>query len=416
MISQQRNDPAFLRGLTQRRLGRRDALRLAGLSASGLALAACGVKGKGNTKASPAPNAVEQFWAGKTKTSQVYFANWPLYMDPKKPELAKFTAQTGIQVTYQEVIQDDASWFAKIQPQLAAKRGIGYDLMVVTDGIQFTELVDLGYLAPLDHSKLTNFTANAGEKYKNEAFDPGNVYSIPWASGATGIAYDPDKVPFKPTKIADLWDPRLKGKVGMMADNQELGNFGMLVLGINPEKSTEADWHKAADKLKAQRDSGIVRKYYDQGYIDALGKGDVWVTMAWSGDIFQKNLSDGTNLQFVIPEEGASFWTDNMMIPVTASNPVDALMLMDFFYDPKIAASLAEYINYIPPVPAAQAIIKTDAAAAKGDDKTALNAVATSDLVFPSDADYSKLHYYRTFKNTAEQTQYANIFNPITTS
>jgi spermidine/putrescine transport system substrate-binding protein len=337
-------------------------------------------------------------------------------MDPKKPELAKFTQQTGIQVTYQEVIQDDAEWFAKIQPQLAAKRGIGYDLMVVTNGVQFTELVDLGYLAPLDHTKLPNFTANAGDKYKHETFDDGNVYSVPWASGATGIAYDPNKVPRPPTKIADLWDPAFKGKVGMMSDTQEIGNFAMMMLGIEPEKSTKADWQKAADKLKEQRDAGIVRKYYDQGYIDDLGKGNITVCMAWSGDIFQKNLSDGTNLKFVVPEEGGSLWTDNMMIPVTAANPVDAITLIDFFYDTKIAASLAEYINYITPVPGAQAVIKSDAAAASGDDKATLEAVASSPLVFPADADYNKLHYYRSFKTTAERNDYQAIFNPVVTS
>lgn len=416
-MSQRVTQASLVRGMTGRRLGRRDILRAGGLSATALALAACGVKGKAAAKSSPAPNAVEQYWSGKTKSGHVYFANWPLYMDPKKPELAKFTQQTGIQVTYQEVIQDDAEWFAKIQPQLAANRGIGYDLMVVTDGVQFGELVELGYLAPLDHTKLPNFAANAGAKYKHETFDDGNVYSIPWASGATGIAYNPDKVTTPPTKIADLWDPQYKGKVGMMSDTQEIGNFGMLALGIKPETSTKADWQQAAARLKQQRDAGIVRKYYDQGYIDDLGKGNITVCMAWSGDIFQKNLSDGTNLKFVVPEEGGSLWTDNMMIPITATNPVDAITLMDFFYDPKIAASIAEYINYITPVPSAQAIIKSDAAAAtKPDDKTTLTTVASSPLVFPSEEDYAKLHYYRTFKTTAERNDYEAIFNPVVTS
>src|SRR5882672_2696878 len=98
-----------------------------------------------------------------------------------------------------------------------------------------------------------------------------------------------------------------------------------------------------------------------QIYIDALGKGDIWICQAWSGDIFQKNLSDGTNLKFVIPEEGGTIWTDNFMIPITAANPVDAITLIDFFYDPKIATSLTEYINYISPVPAVQSLVKAGA-------------------------------------------------------
>jgi spermidine/putrescine transport system substrate-binding protein len=414
-----RRDPAFLRGMTQRRIGRRDAFRLAGMSAAGLALASCGVQGKGvarPTSAAQAKVEVDKYWKGQKQNGHVDFANWPLYMDPKHPELQMFTKQTGITVTYKEVIQDTASWFAKIQPQLAAGQSIGYDLMVVTNGIQFSQLVQLGYLVPLDHSKLRNFTGNAGERYKNESFDPGNIYSIPWTSGMTGIAYNPKYVDTPPTSIADLWNPKYKGKVGMMADAQEIANFGLFLLGVDPEKSGPADWDKAAAKLKEQRDAGIVRKYYDQSYVDPLSKGDIWLTMAWSGDIFQKNVSDGTDLQFVIPQEGATIWTDNMMIPKTAANPVDAIMLMDFFYDVGVAARLAEYINYVTPVPGAQAVIKGDAAKATGDDKKLLETVATSPLVFPSEADYAKLHSYRNFTKADEQKRFESTFQSITTA
>jgi len=411
-----RRDPALLRGMTRRRLapGRRDLFRLAGLSAAGLALAACGVEGR--KAAPPQQSDVEKYWSGKTKNGRVDFANWPFYMDPKRPELKRFTERTGITVNYKEVIQDNAAWFAKIQPQLAAGQPIGYDLMVVTNGIQFTQLVQLGYLVPLDHAKLPNFAKNAAESYKREAFDPGNVYSVPYASGITGIAYNPKYIDTPPTSYAALWDPRYKGKVGMMSDAQEIGNLAMLLLGVEPEKSTPADWERAAAKLREQRDAGIVRKYYDQNFIDPLGKGDIWICQAWSGDIFQKNVSDGTDLKFVIPDEGATIWTDNMVIPKTAANPVDAITLMDFFYEPEIAATLAEYINYITPVPAAQDIIKAHAAEAKGEDKELLEALATSPLVFPSEADYAKLHTYRSFKDADEQKQYESIFQAITTA
>jgi spermidine/putrescine transport system substrate-binding protein len=407
-------DPSLLRGLTQRRLGRRDALRLSGLSALGLALGACGVEGTGSSApSSAAPDAVAKFWAGKTKNNKVDFACWPLYMDPEQPELKKFTAETGIKVNYQEVIQEMAPWFAKVQPQLAAGQSIGYDLMVITNGIQFKQFKDSNFLAPLDHAKLPNYAKNAAPAYKKEAFDPGNVYSVPWASGITGIAYDPAKVKRRITKLADLWDPAFKGKVGMFSDTQELGNFGMMVLGINPDKSTPDDWRKAADKLKEQKSGGVIRNYYDQSYIDALGKGEVWITQAWSGDVFQKNVSDGTNFEFVIPEEGGTIWTDNFTIPVTAPNPLDAITLIDFFYRTEIAASLAEYINYVTPVPSAQEQIRKDAAAAEGEDKEYLEAVADSPLVFPTAANYAKLHYYRDFATTAEQQEYQRIFEPI---
>jgi spermidine/putrescine transport system substrate-binding protein len=411
-------DPAFIRGLTSRRLSRRDALRLSGISAATLALAACGVKGQGGsaTPTTPAADAVAKFWAGKTKNGKLDFANWPLYMDPKKPELEAFTKETGITVNYQEVIQEMGPWFAKVQPQLSAKQSIGFDLMVITNGIQFKQFVQSNFLAPLDHSKLTNFAAHAGASYKKTSYDAGNVYSAPWASGMTGIAYDPDKIKDPITKLADLWNPAYKGKVGMFSDTQELANFGLLAAGIDPAKSTKADWQKAAEKLKQQKDAGIVRKYYDQSYVDALGSGEVYITQAWSGDILQKNASDGKNFQFVIPEEGGTIWTDNFAIPITAANPVDAIMAIDFFYRPEIAATLAEYIGYVTPVPEAQALIQKDADADTTDNKEYLEAIAKSPLVFPTEATLAKLHYYVDFPDAATQQQFQSIFEPLVLS
>jgi spermidine/putrescine transport system substrate-binding protein len=156
-----------------------------------------------------------------------------------------------------------------------------------------------------------------------------------------------------------------------------------------------------------------VRNYYDQSYVDALGSGEVWLTQAWSGDIFQKNISDNTDFRFVIPEEGGTIWTDNMTIPITAKNPVDAIMLMDFFYEVGNASALANYINYVCPVPAAQAQMRTDAAKLTGEDKDAMLAVADSKLVFPTAAEYSKLHYYVSFEATSEQQKFQKIFEPI---
>ncbi|GGN21535.1 spermidine/putrescine transport system substrate-binding protein [Actinoplanes campanulatus] len=408
-------DPSLRRGITQQRLGRRDALRIGGLSALGAALAACGVPGQTRPEAASS-SGLATFWEGRKQNGTVDFANWPLYMDPSKPELAKFTGRTGITVNYEEVIQEMGPWFAKVQPQLSAGKPIGYDLMVITNGIQFGRFRSAGFLAPLDHTRLPNFTANAAAKYTEESFDPANVFSVPWASGITGIAYDPDKVDGPITSLADLWNPRYRGKVGMMSDTTELANFGMLAAGITPGRSTEADWSKAAAQLRRQKDAGIVRNYYEQDYLDALGKGEIWISQAWSGDIFQKNISDGTNLKFVIPDEGGTLWTDNLAIPVTAANPVDAITLIDFFYEVENAASLAGYINYVCPVPAAQEQMRKDAATRSGDDRTTLEAVANSSLVFPSDADYARLHHYASFNTAEEQQTFAKIFDPIVLS
>lgn len=213
--------------------------------------------------------------------------------------------------------------------------------------------------------------------------------------------------------MADLWNPKYAGHVGMMSDPQEIANFGLFKIGTDPTTSTEADWRKAASVLLQQRNSGIVRQYYDQSYINALSKGDIWITMAWSGDIFQQNLSAGTNLQFVVPSDGGTIWTDNMMIPKYARNPVAAMKLIDWFYKPEVAAMLTESINYITPVPSARALISADAAKAKGSDKSTLEAVATSSLVWPSAADYKLLKNYVPITSKNRGVFYS-IFQPVT--
>ncbi|WP_440104521.1 polyamine ABC transporter substrate-binding protein [Streptosporangium sp. H16] len=409
-----RTNPAFLRGMTQSRsVTRRDALRLGGLSAAALALAACGVEGK-KVATVPPRDAIAEYWGSKKKNGTLRFANWPLYIDKdgkRYPSLELFTADTGIQVSYQEAIQDNSTFFGKVQPLLAANNDIGYDLMVLTNGLQLSKAIALGYLVPLDHSKLPNFAANASSAVKNPTWDPNNAHTIPWTVGVTGIAYNPKYVD-EVKSIQDLWNPKYKGKVGMMLDTQEVANFGMFALGIDPDKSTEADWKKAGEKLKEQRDAGLVRKYYENDYVDALARGDIWITMAWSGDIFQQ-VAEGKDLRFVVPEEGGTIWTDNMCIPKTALNPVDALTLMDYVYQPKIATMLVEYINFITPVSSAKDLVLADAAKAEGDEKKALEQIAESPLIFPSEADMAKLRSYKTL-TSAEEKIFEDIFQPVT--
>jgi spermidine/putrescine transport system substrate-binding protein len=316
-------------------------------------------------------------------------------------------------VTYREVINEMPEWFAGTYQDLVAGSSIGYDLMVITNGTQFQKFVAGGTLAPLDHARLPNFAANGGASYKNSSYDPGNVYSIPWASGFTGLAYDPNKTGREITKLEDLADPAFRGRIGLMGDLQELGNFGLWAVGKNPATSTVDDWREAAAWLKELKDAGQLLAFFDQDFIEAIESGQTWISQAWSGDIFQAQLADSP-LQFSIPDEGGTVWTDNMTIPIAAENPVDAIKLMDFFYDPEVAATLAEYINYITPVPAAKDRILAHATEAETDeDREYLEALAESPFVFPGTADYAKVSYYRSFESSAEEQEYNEIFEPI---
>jgi spermidine/putrescine transport system substrate-binding protein len=257
---------------------------------------------------------------------------------------------------------------------------------------------------------MTNFYKYASPLAKDPSYDRGNIFTMPWQSGITGIGYNPDLVGHEIKSWSDLLDPKLAGKIGMFADNQDLPNSALCAVGVNPEVSTEADWRKAAAWLHKQRP--LVRKYYEQDYITPLSKGDLYASMAWSGDIFIAN-SSGAKLKFVVPDEGAPIWTDNMCIPAHARHPVDAMIYADWVYQPQPAAMLADYINYITPVSATQQIFKKEAAqATDAKDKKYYQELSTSPLIYPSPAEFARLHHYRDLTQR-EQVIWNNLFEPI---
>ena len=190
-----------------------------------------------------------------------------------------------------------------------------------------------------------------------------------------------------------------------MTDLNDFGSAGLLYIGADITSSTVDDWHRAGDALQQQKDDGITRRYYDQSYIDALERGDIWISQAWSGDIFQARASGYPNLEFVVPQEGVMHWTDNMMIPMHAANPQSAIMWMDFYYQPEVAARVADWVNYITPVPDAKEII-----AGQLDDP----GVAKSQLVFPTPDIQAR--DYRVFRHQDEFDTWNGIFGPIATN
>jgi spermidine/putrescine transport system substrate-binding protein len=403
-------DPSLWRGLTQQRLSRRAMLKGVlggvGVAALGSTLAGCSIPGSLALQ-----NQVKvdwtKFWADQKPTTKLNFANWPLYIDQDKgkyPSLQAFTKKTGIAVNYQPVIQNNAPFYATVSPLLRAHEDTGYDIVVMTNGWELTEMIANGFVIELDHSRLPNFAKYAAENVKNPPYDPGNKHSVVWQTGFTGIAYNTKLITREINSLQDLLDPAFKGHVGMMSDNTELGSLGLLATGVEPTKSTPADWQKAAAWLTKQRDSGQVAGYYDQSYIDKLSNGDTWITQAWSGDVFQAIAGGNKHLKFVIPQEGVMLWHDNMMIPMQAQNPLSALSWMNFYYTPEVAGMVADYVNYVCPVPGARDYILHELRDP---------AVANSPLVFPNEATDEKLHNFYVYKNYDDYEEWNKVFNPV---
>jgi spermidine/putrescine transport system substrate-binding protein len=393
-----------------------------------LVLSACGIEPTGSADAggSQEPGASgggepgEPVGGGEPEDT-LNFANWPLYIDQDDDgnfvTILDFEEETGIDVEYTESIEDNTSFFGTIQPSLAGGEDTGYDIIVMTDWM-IGNLARLGYLEPIDVERdVPNFVANTDPVYLERSYDPGNQYSVPYQSGITGIAYNPELVEEEITSMAQLLDPELIekycGQIGMFIEMRDSMSFAMLYNGVIPAEATMEDVEAAQQTLLDQ--APCVRGYYGNEYADDLANGSLAITMAWSGDVFQLQF-DNPDLQFVVPEEGAILWTDNMAIPKGAQHPNAALAMMDYLYDPENAAQVAEWVNYITPVPGAKEIIlqHADEAADEGDTETEeyLRAVAESPLVFPTQEMLDRLYSYKVL-DEEEERQWNELFQEV---
>jgi spermidine/putrescine transport system substrate-binding protein len=388
-------------------IDRRTFLRTAGLGAAALALAAC------RNGRSPAPPPVDwaAWWRDQEPTGQLTFANWPYYIDRTRtgshPSLDRFTEATGTAVEYVRPIRGNSPFLKKIEPALTAGEPTGYDIIVMTNGLEFSRLLFEDWLTPLDPTRMEAFRRHASPSVRSPSWDPGNQYTMAWQSGLTGLAFRPEATEAlgrRPDRVADLWDPALAGHVGMMADLMDLGSVGLLQLGIPPSDSFPPDWTLAADELRRQADAGIVRAYYDQEYLGAIKRGDTWLTQAWSGDIYQIRLEGYVDVEFTMPREGGVQWTDNMAIPKGAEHPADAMALMDFVYRPEIAAMIADWVGYVSPVPEAGPLV-----ADRYDDVEA----ARSPLLFPSEEEMAAFQTYPRFEDGAHEDLWRSTFQAV---
>jgi spermidine/putrescine transport system substrate-binding protein len=383
-------------------LTRRSLLGGAGAMGIGAALAACGTGGSssGSTNVGPSPA------ADKSKTERmVNWANWTLYLDfddktKEYPTLEQFQKLTGIKATYDEAIEDNDSYYGKIQGQLKNGQDIGKDIVVFTDWMA-GRMIRQGYTQKLDKSVITN------EKYllknlRNPDFDPGRNYSLTWQSGYAGLAWNKAKVPGGLQNISDLWKPELKGKVEVLSEMRDTIGLIMMEQGVDIEKDFSADQFAAGIAvLEKQLKSGQIRQVKGNSYKEDLISGDAIAVIAWSGDITQINFENGNKWEFAIPDAGGTLWSDNLMIPIGSPHKENAETLMNYYYEPAVAAKVAQYVNYICPVDGAQAEME------KLDPKLAENR-----LIFPTADDLAKVKKFRTL-TPAEETEFTSQFQSV---
>ncbi len=343
-------------------------------------LAACG---GGSKTAGAGASATES----RTLPKTIVWSNWPLYIDVNEkkkthPSLQQFEARYHVDVRYIEDINDNDSFFGKIEGPLSQGQSIGRDLIVLTDSSGLPQrMIELGWLEKLDKSAIPNMK-NLIPAQRHPNWDPNRDYSLPWQSGMTGIGYDPEKVGYEIDSVDKLLsDPKLKGKVTLLTEMADTMGIVMLANGDDPSHVTQASWDRAVKRIRKAIDSGQIRQFTGNDYAPLLAKGDVWACFAWSGDMVQLQ-ADHPGLKWTLPSTGGMIWTDNMLIP-KGGNVYAASVLMNFYYEPKIAAEVEDYVNYICPVRGAADVLR------KSDP-----AVAKNPLIFPSDAMLAKTHMF----------------------
>lgn len=336
------------------RVGRRAFLGLAGVALAGCSGGDRGTTAPTATVTSASPTATSTFTTAAAEDRALVWATWPDYIDVDeeggRPTLAAFSAQSGIPVTYEEVIEDNEEYVASVRDALEAGEPIGADIVTLTTWMAAT-LVQEGLMQPFGPGESA---ARIIPALAAPAWDPEQAYSVPWQAGLTGIAYDARQVERAIGSVTELLAREdLRGRIGLLTDFSDTVGMALLARGVALASATETDVADAIASLREQQEQGAFVGFYGNEYLDALADGSVVASLAWSGDILQAQ-ADNPYLKFVVPEEGLVIWADNLLVPAASAQAEAARALADYYYRPDVAAQVAAWVNYICPVVGAQ--------------------------------------------------------------
>jgi len=368
-------------------ISRRSVLAGAGgLGAAGL-LAACG--GGGGDSA--------------TAENSVRWGNWPLYLDFDEksktyPTLEKFKTQTGIDAQYFEDYNDNDEFFGKVQAQLKLGEDIGYDVVTPTDWMA-ARWIRLGYAQKFDLANIPNH-GNILDSLKSPSYDPSRESSLTWQGIMAGFGWNTEKNPKGIRTIEDLFSPENKGKIVVLSEMRDTIGIILLSQGVDITKVTEDQFMNAVDFMSKKIADGWIRGVKGNEYAEDLTSGDATAVIGWSGDMFILASENEGKFDFAIPESGGTISGDNLMIPSTATpaGKANGEKLINYYFDPAVAAEVAAYVNYVCPVKGAQAEMEKIAPE-----------LATSEYIFPTEKTASRLKVFRSL-TPDEETKWAEAF------
>jgi spermidine/putrescine transport system substrate-binding protein len=258
--------------------------------------------------------------------------NWSDYVAPDT--IPNFEREFHVRVTY-DVYESNEELLAKL---LAGANG--YDL-VFPSSYALSVLVATGQAAPVHRQYLTNW-GNIAPLFRDPAFDPGNVHSVPWQWGITGLAYRADRVA-RPDSWAVLQDPRYAGKMTQLDDGRDVIGSWLRFRGhsLNSRDPRLLQVAKA-DAIAAKRN---LRAYLSAPVKGQLISGDVWIAQLWNGDATQAKAEQPA-IEYALPAEGSTIWADSVVMPRSAPHPRAAHEFMNYILRPEVGAAISDFTGY----------------------------------------------------------------------
>ena len=292
---------------------------------SGLAWVGCSPKSTGDG-------------ARRESAGVVHLATWSNYISAEM--LADFARETGIQVKVSNYSSNE-ELLAKLQAGAS-----GYDVAVPSDYMVFA-MIQLGLLLPLDAAKMPS-RKGIDPRFMGQRYDPENKFSIPYDWGTTGLAVNRTLFAGRLKSWKDLFSQEaLKGKFTLLDDVRESMGAALKYQGRSLNTKDEAQIAEAKKFLLSIKSA--VKAFTSEPLVP-LVDGEVAVAHVYMSDALQAARKTGGKIEYVIPEEGATLWVDNLVIPKGAVNVEGAHRLMEYLLRPKNAAATVTAVLVAPTV------------------------------------------------------------------
>jgi len=378
--------------MRQQQFNRRQLLRGASIAGAGAGVAGLAACSPGGT--------------GGGGGGDIIWGNWTYYLDfdeetGTNPSLDAFNENSSFQVQYVEDIDDNNTFYGKIKDALQLNQFTGYDAITFTDWMN-ARLIEAGQVQEFDYSNMPNVKNNLLDaEWDALSEDPGRKFTIPWQLPTTGWAWNKEAFPKGLHTLDDLMDPALKGKVQVLSEMRDTIGLILWGQGVDPASDWgDAEFDKAMEWLQDALDSGQINNVKGNDYTQDLETGTMLAGFVWYGDVVMMNHDLDSQWGVEIPEAGGMIARDSFTVPngTSAENKAKVEELIDYYYDPEIAAEVAAYVAYVTPVKGAQ---------------EAMEAIDPEQVdnpaIFPSEEDWKKLGQFRTL-TPEEDNRYSTAF------